>query len=187
LGRPYSDDIVQAFKLNFKYDEMNYVDYCLISHNSNSTYFIWNNGSSSAARTSAKMEFRRYKNNNLVKKIVLNYDPQKTKYPLEPFNNNEDNDIEPKQYKLNQNYPNPFNPTTTISYSLAHSSHVEIKVYNILGHEIRTLINEFKENGQYSVQWNGKNSSGKNVSSGIYFYTIRAGDFSQLKKMLLVR
>jgi hypothetical protein len=161
LGRPYSDDIVQAFKLNFKYDEMNYVDYCLISHNSNSTYFIWNNGSSSAARTSAKMEFRRYKNNNLVKKIVLNYDPQKTKYPLEPFNNNEDNDIEPKQYKLNQNYPNPFNPTTTISYSLAHSSHVEIKVYNILGHEIRTLINEFKENGQYSVQWNGKNSSGK--------------------------
>ena len=88
----------------------------------------------------------------------------------------------PTQYLLNQNYPNPFNPLTNITYSLPERSLVKVKVFDILGKEIATLVNEEKERGNYSVQFN---SSG--LASGIYFYQLKAGDFISTKKMILLK
>ncbi len=88
----------------------------------------------------------------------------------------------PVKFRLNQNYPNPFNPSTNISYSLATKQFVTIKVYNVIGKEITTLVNEEKPEGQYSVNFNASN-----ISSGVYFYTIRAGSFIESKKMILLK
>ena len=88
----------------------------------------------------------------------------------------------PVVYELYQNYPNPFNPTTIIKYDLPNSQHVGLKIFNILGQEVATLIDEVQEAGYKSVDW-----SANNVSSGIYFYKLTAGDFVEIKKMLLVR
>ncbi|MFA5831878.1 MAG: T9SS type A sorting domain-containing protein [Bacteroidota bacterium] len=85
-------------------------------------------------------------------------------------------------YSLSQNYPNPFNPTTTIRYSLPSSANVKLSVYDLLGREIATLVNEEQSAGWKEVQWNAKN-----VSSGIYFYKLQAGSFVETRKMLLVR
>jgi Secretion system C-terminal sorting domain len=85
-------------------------------------------------------------------------------------------------YSLNQNYPNPFNPSTIINYSVPKESFVKIKVFDLLGREVKTLINENKTAGNYSVNFNAKN-----LSSGIYFYTIKAGSFVQTKKMVLLK
>jgi hypothetical protein len=88
----------------------------------------------------------------------------------------------PKQFTLSQNYPNPFNPTTIIQYSLATKQFVTLKVYNLLGKEITTLVNEERPEGQYSLNFNAGN-----IPSGVYFYTIRAGSFTETKKMLLLK
>lgn len=87
-----------------------------------------------------------------------------------------------KEFKLNQNYPNPFNPTTTISYAIPRRSDVSLKVYNIVGQEVATLVNGEKEPGTYSVYFNGSE-----LSSGIYFYKITAGSFSTVRKMILLK
>lgn len=86
------------------------------------------------------------------------------------------------KYSLFQNYPNPFNPTTTIRYSLPNSRLVSIDVYNLVGQRVETLVNEKKSAGSHKVVWDGKDSP-----SGIYFYRIQAGDFSQTKKMALMK
>jgi photosystem II stability/assembly factor-like uncharacterized protein len=88
----------------------------------------------------------------------------------------------PEYYKLFQNYPNPFNPSTTIRYELPMASHVTLKVYNILGQEVATLVNEKKEAGRYEV-----NFDGSKLPSGVYFYRIQAGAFTQTRKLLLLR
>ncbi len=96
----------------------------------------------------------------------------------------------PDKFNLAQNYPNPFNPVTFIRYTLPDNKanyQVIIKVYNSLGQLITTLVNEEKSPGTYQVLWNGKDSNGKVVTSGVYFYTIRAGDYYQIKKMLLLK
>jgi hypothetical protein len=97
----------------------------------------------------------------------------------------------PRVYALKQNFPNPFNPTTTIGFDLPLSSHVVIKVYNILGQEITKLLDEQKEAGCYSVVWNGTNDEGLHVSSGVYFYRINADGagrvFVDLKKMVYMK
>ncbi len=85
-------------------------------------------------------------------------------------------------FELSQNYPNPFNPTTTISYAVPQRTNVEIKVYDITGKEITTLVNEVKDQGIYSVKFNADN-----FSSGIYFYRISAGQFSSVRKMILIK
>ncbi len=85
-------------------------------------------------------------------------------------------------FKLNQNYPNPFNPTTTITYQIPHSELVNIKIYDALGREIQTLVNENKNAGNYSISFNGVN-----LSSGIYFYKLKAGNFTSIKKMVLMK
>jgi len=96
-------------------------------------------------------------------------------------------DIVPLVYQLNSNYPNPFNPNTHISFNLADPGYTTISIYNILGQKIGTLVNEYKPAGHYSVMWNGTNRSGKPVSSGIYFYRLESNEFTDTKKMLLLR
>ena len=86
----------------------------------------------------------------------------------------------PNEYKLEQNFPNPFNPTTTISYSIPKNSFVTLKVYNTLGVEVAELVNEFKSAGIYSYDFDGRD-----LSSGVYFYKLNAGDFAMTKKMML--
>ncbi|MCK4384804.1 MAG: T9SS type A sorting domain-containing protein [candidate division Zixibacteria bacterium] len=93
----------------------------------------------------------------------------------------------PACFSLKQNYPNPFNPQTIIEYELAKDCEVEITVYNILGRKVRTLVKEFQKSGQQRVKWDGKDEEGKEVSSGIYFYQIKTPEFSQSKKMVLLR
>ncbi|MEW6686694.1 MAG: T9SS type A sorting domain-containing protein, partial [Candidatus Edwardsbacteria bacterium] len=93
----------------------------------------------------------------------------------------------PKVYALGQSYPNPFNQSSVIKYQLPVESDVSLKIYNVCGQLVKTLIQEKQRPGYYSVQWNGKSSEGRSVASGVYFYRLTAGDFSATKKMILVR
>ncbi|MCH7618894.1 MAG: T9SS type A sorting domain-containing protein [Candidatus Marinimicrobia bacterium] len=93
----------------------------------------------------------------------------------------------PSDYSLGQNYPNPFNPSTTIAYDVPAASNVSINIYDMLGRNVITLVNEQKNAGSHTVEWNGKNSSGIQVTSGIYFYRLEAGQSAITKKMLLLR
>ena len=88
----------------------------------------------------------------------------------------------PPRYGIDQNYPNPFNPTSTIKYTLPKESHITFIIYDILGREIATLVNETQEAGYKSVQFNASN-----LASGIYFYRLQAGAFTETKKLLLIR
>jgi hypothetical protein len=89
--------------------------------------------------------------------------------------------------QLLQNSPNPFNPSTTIKFYIPNTSDVSIKIYDILGREVNTLINQQTTAGYHIVYWNGKNRRGENVSSGIYLYRLTAGSFSETKKMNLLK
>jgi hypothetical protein len=93
----------------------------------------------------------------------------------------------PVQYALLQNYPNPFNPTTSIRYELPANSYVELVIYNVQGQVVRELVNGWQKAQRYVVEWDGKNTQGKSVASGIYFYRIKAGEFVNTKKMVLLR
>ena len=92
----------------------------------------------------------------------------------------------PFTYNLYNPYPNPFNPVTTLRYDLPEQSHVNIVIYDMLGREVRTLINQTQEGGFKSVIWNSTNDYGKPVSAGVYLYQIHAGEFVQTKKMVLL-
>ena len=88
----------------------------------------------------------------------------------------------PKDFSLSQNYPNPFNPVTIINYSVPERTHVLIKVYDTLGSEVAILVNKEKNAGSYSINFNASN-----ISSGVYFYSIKACDFFANKKMILLK
>lgn len=92
-----------------------------------------------------------------------------------------------KAFMLRQNYPNPFNPITSIQYGLTEASNVRVSIYNILGQEVATLVNEYQEAGNRSVRWNGTDHYGSKVSSGIYLYRIQAGNFTKTMKMVLLK
>jgi uncharacterized delta-60 repeat protein len=93
----------------------------------------------------------------------------------------------PSEFDLSQNYPNPFNPTTKIEFTLAKSGFVSLQIYDVLGRKVRTLVSEELSSGYKSVLWDGKNDEGKGVASGVYFYQLKVGDFSEPKKMLLLK
>jgi flagellar hook assembly protein FlgD len=96
----------------------------------------------------------------------------------------------PNQYDLVQNYPNPFNPTTTIQYAVCSEqspAHISLKIYNLLGQEVRTLVDETREAGYYTVTWDGRDDWGSEVASGVYFYRLTAGEYSAARRMVLMK
>jgi len=93
----------------------------------------------------------------------------------------------PSSYILYQNYPNPFNLETEVKFIIPEPCDVLLKIYNLLGEEIRTLVNERREKGYYTVKWDGKDSRGLTTASGVYFYRLKAGSFVSTKKMILIK
>ena len=93
----------------------------------------------------------------------------------------------PSEYALFQNYPNPFNPSTQISFDVPNSEFVTLRVYNLLGQDVKTLINQSMVPGRYTVEWNGNDMLNNDVASGVYFYELRGESFISRKKMLLIR
>ncbi|MDP3580407.1 MAG: T9SS type A sorting domain-containing protein, partial [Ignavibacteria bacterium] len=98
----------------------------------------------------------------------------------------EDKEIIPVKYELAQNYPNPFNPSTTIKYSLPKEGNVVLKVYSVMGEEIKTLANGFKSAGVHTVTFDASSAKG-GLTSGLYFYKLEAQEFSKTMKMLLAK
>ncbi len=90
--------------------------------------------------------------------------------------------IIPDNYSLSQNYPNPFNPTTTINYSIANSGIVHLNIYNLLGEEVKSLVDKYQSTGSYAIDFNASN-----LPSGIYFYRLQSGNFSETKKLILMK
>ena len=113
--------------------------------------------------------------------LVSNYNPTS----VEEKNNSGSN---PREFKLKQNYPNPFNPATVISYQLPVTSFFKLKVYDVSGNEVATLVNEEKPTGTYEVSWNADGVSAKGgYTSGVYFYQLKAGNYTSVKKMILMK
>jgi hypothetical protein len=108
----------------------------------------------------------------------------------------ESEDEAPVKFSLHQNYPNPFNPSTTIRFEIPlgfaaspfnKGGFVTLKVYDVLGNEVATLVNEEKQPGVYEVEFNSHSDESQNLSSGIYFYQLKAGSYIQTKKMILAK
>jgi hypothetical protein len=99
----------------------------------------------------------------------------------------EDEENIPVAYSLSQNYPNPFNPETNIVFNIPKSAQVKLEIFNILGQKVRTLVDQYLKAGQKEVDWDGRDDLGKEISSGMYFYRITTPEFSQTKKMVLLR
>lgn len=93
----------------------------------------------------------------------------------------------PRTFALHQNFPNPFNPMTTIRFSLAETGPVTLRVYNVLGQEVATLLRRRMESGSYEIRWNGRTSRGESASSGLYIYRLSAGGKSLVRKMMLMK
>ncbi|HVP35990.1 MAG TPA: FlgD immunoglobulin-like domain containing protein [Terriglobales bacterium] len=115
-------------------------------------------------------------------------------YPHTPTFVREDDQNSLQRFELSQNFPNPFNPSTTIPYRAGSREvkagspiHTTLKIYNILGQLVRTLVDEVKIPGSYEVTWNGKDNSGKEIASGTYFYQLKTGSVTATKKMILLR
>jgi hypothetical protein len=100
-----------------------------------------------------------------------------------------DRNLTPAVYRnqLSQNYPNPFNPSTTIAFSIAADSHVNLRIYDVTGALVKTLVNEQRRKNNYRVVWDGRNNQGNTVASGVYFYRLVAEQFNATKKMILLR
>ncbi|MSQ46466.1 MAG: T9SS type A sorting domain-containing protein, partial [Ignavibacteria bacterium] len=113
-----------------------------------------------------------------------------TKYATVSFNKTtgaltaigDDNNVAVKSFELVQNYPNPFNPATTIRYQVPNASNVSLKVYNMMGQEVATLVNGMKEAGNHTITFDGTK-----LASGVYLYQINAGSFQDVKKMILMK
>ena len=125
-----------------------------------------------------------------------NIKPGKYQYRLKQFdlngNYNYSEIIEanlelPSEFILEQNYPNPFNPGTSIQYAVSSRQFVTLKIYDVLGNEITTLVDEFKPAGKYEVEFSAKGGNAYNISSGVYFYRLQAGNYIDTKKMTLLR
>jgi hypothetical protein len=102
-----------------------------------------------------------------------------TDYPINP--------LIPEVYRLLQNYPNPFNPTTIIPYHVPQESNITIIVYNSLGQQIRSLVDDAHQPGMYEIQWDGRDDVGNQVGSGLYYYVLQSGDFQSLRKAIILR
>ena len=100
----------------------------------------------------------------------------------------DDNTVTPSVARLSQNYPNPFNPSTTVAYNLNEAGEVSIEIYNIKGQKVCTLVDDYKDAGRHTIQWNGRDDKNQSVASGIYFYKMKIdGKLSGTKKMILMK
>jgi len=118
----------------------------------------------------------------------IDYDGTFTYLPTGQAGSNEiEVEITPSEFALEQNYPNPFNPSTSIQYAIGNKQFVQLKVYDVLGNEIATLVNEEKSAGSYEVEFDVAQDSRPAIASGIYFYKLQAGEFIQTKKMILIK
>jgi len=93
----------------------------------------------------------------------------------------------PASFSLSQNHPNPFNPTTQIQFAVPQEIHVTVEIYNLLGEQVRTLLDAKQEAGNYDVRWDAKDKNGIEMPAGVYVVQMKAGSFSDMKKMLLVK
>jgi hypothetical protein len=98
-----------------------------------------------------------------------------------------DGELVPETFALHANYPNPFNPSTAITYDLPKRAQVTLGIYDLLGKQIKTLVNQSQDAGVKTVRWDGTDNLGRQVSAGVYLYQIQAGEFSQTRKMLLLK
>ena len=124
--------------------------------------------------------------------VFLNgYAPQTSVWPSLTFEqdilSNDEKELLPFKFALYKNYPNPFNPITTIDYEVARDGLVSIFVYDLMGRRIKTLVNKVNAPGRYSVSWNGTNEASKLLSTGMYFYKMRAEGFESVKKLMLIK
>ncbi|MDH4224001.1 MAG: T9SS type A sorting domain-containing protein [candidate division Zixibacteria bacterium] len=119
---------------------------------------------------------------------LVNIQAQEIPYEFNPIELvNKVEQVIPKEFSLAQNYPNPFNPITTVSYALPVDAPVKLTIYNILGQRVKTLVDDYQTAGYKQVIWDGTNENGQEVSSGIYFYQIKAGSFSKTAKMSMLK
>jgi len=93
----------------------------------------------------------------------------------------------PEDCSLSQNYPNPFNPVTTLHYEIAHKGLVRLTIYDLLGRRVADLVNRVQEPGRYQVSWNGVDTNGMPAGSGVYLCRLISGNYTALRKMILVR
>ncbi|MFQ5708481.1 MAG: FlgD immunoglobulin-like domain containing protein [bacterium] len=93
----------------------------------------------------------------------------------------------PFDYGLEQNYPNPFNPTTVIKYAVPKAGLVTLRIFNIAGQEVTTLLQKQQAAGRYQVSWDGRDFRGQPVAAGLYFYRLEVRDFNQVKRMVLLK
>ena len=111
--------------------------------------------------------------------------PFSTNFPFGTTTGISGNNGNELSYSLEQNYPNPFNPVTVIRYTVPKDGLVKVRVYDALGKEVALLVNGIKQRGSYSIEFDGNDFKG--ISSGIYYYKMEAGDFTDIKKMVLVK
>jgi hypothetical protein len=98
----------------------------------------------------------------------------------------ERNDV-PKTFRLAQNVPNPFEPLTEIGYDLAEDCHVRLDIYNVFEQRVKTLVDGYMKTGYKTAQWNGKNTKGAPISSGVYFYRLKVGTYSKTKRIVFLK
>jgi len=125
--------------------------------------------------------------------ILIQADYKENAYTTSPYTISQFTSVEeevvatPKAFTLFQNYPNPFNPQTIIEYVLPKDTYVKLTIYNILGQKVKTLVDEYQSAGRKYINWNGKDEKGNGVASGIYFYKIQTKEFTQVKKMAIIK
>jgi len=125
--------------------------------------------------------------NNTIENVTVNENQTTTvNFTMIPGSSGDGNVLPVLATSLTGNYPNPFNPSTTIRYSVKDPALVRIEIYNLKGQLVKTLINDQQSTGHYSVVWNGKDSGGRSVGSGVYLYRMQAGDYSSTRKMMLM-
>jgi len=135
-------------------------------------------GNESDIKTAKRFDSRENSNVSNRPLLTLTYNSTTNVENLNPI---------PSEFELSQNYPNPFNPDTEIRFNLPKASFITLEVYNSLGQQIRTLVSQQLNFGQYAINWNGRNEFGEMMNSGIYYYRIKTKQFSEIKRMILLK
>ncbi len=174
-GEPYDSEECVALKISHSYkDKSSFDDYCLISSVLDDSFFFYcENG---ITGTLNAFEFKRYSNSKMIKELSA----------PDLISTGEQQQID-LSYDLKQNYPNPFNNKTSIQFNLAETGLVKLKIYNVLGQEVRTITNAYMEKGNHRLYWDGINDQGEHVASGIYIYNLEAGGMQLSKKMTYLK